>query len=75
MWMGAPGFRFYLPAAVRFIRNNSGDTSEFVAHFASTLEFRLDHEPNELKAVAVQLVELCDYLIENWSRFEDGTAA
>lgn len=74
MWMGAVAFRFYLPAAARFIQN-AGDVSDFVAHFASTLEFRLEYEAQELTPVAPQLIELCDYLLQHWSTFEEGTAA
>jgi hypothetical protein len=75
MWMGAPAFRFYLPAVARFIQHETGDISDFVAHFAGTLEFRLEYEARELTPVAPQLVELCDYLLEHWSRFEKGTTA
>ncbi len=73
MWMGTAAFRFYLPAVVRFVRHETADISDFVAHFARTLEFRLEHEPQELAPVATQLAELCDYIIEHWSRFEAGS--
>lgn len=75
LWMGAPAFRFYLPAVARFIQHTTTDISDFVAHFASTLESRLEHEAQELTPVATQLVELCDYIFEHWSRFEEGAAA
>jgi hypothetical protein len=74
MWMGAAAFRYYLPAAVQFIRSEAAD-SDFVAHFSGTLEFRLEHEPEGLIPVAEQLVALCRYVIEHWSRFEDVTDA
>ena len=73
MWMGAQAFCFYLPAVVRFVRQETADISDFVAHFAGTLEFRLEHEPQELAPVATQLAELCGYITEHWSRFEAGS--
>ena len=73
MWMGAAAFRFYLPAVVRFVRHEAADISDFVAHFAGTLEYRLEHEPQELAPVATQLAELCDYIIEHWPSLEAGT--
>jgi hypothetical protein len=74
MWMGAVAFRYYLPAVVQFVRSEAAtDDSDFVAHFASTLAFRLEHEPQELQPVAEQLSELCRYIVEHWSRFESGS--
>ena len=75
MWMGAPAFRFYLPAVFQFIRLAEVDSSGFVSHFASTLEYRLENEPTEMIPIAPQLAELCGYIIENWSRFSEGAAA
>ena len=76
MWMGPVAFRYYLPAVVRFVRSEAAtDDSDFIAHFASTLESRLEHEPQELQPVAEQLVTLCGYIVEHWSRFESGAEA
>ena len=72
-WMGPRPFRFYLPAAIRFIRHETDDISGFIALFAGTLEFRLEHEAQKLKPVAAQLVELCDFLLEQWSKYGTGT--
>ena len=74
MWMGTVAFRYYLPAVARFIRSEAAD-EDFVAHFSGTLKFRLEYEPRELAPVADQLAALCDYIIEHWSRFEDGMEA
>ena len=74
MWMGIAAFRYYLPAAVRYIRGEAAD-SDFVACFSGTLEFRLEYESQGLAPVAEQLVALCDYVLEHWSRFEDGADA
>ncbi|MBX3451499.1 MAG: hypothetical protein KF777_18165 [Planctomycetaceae bacterium] len=76
MWMGPAAFRYYLQAVVQFVRSESASASpEFIAHFAKTLEFRLEYEPRELQPVAEQLVVLCRYVTENWSRFEAGCEA
>ena len=75
MWMGAPAFRFYLPAVLQFVRQQKGDISDFISHFAGTLEFRLEHEADELRPVASQLSDFCSYIIEHWSRFREGTEA
>jgi len=76
MWMGPVAFRFYLPAVSQFIRSTAAqDESDFIAHFASTLEHRLEHEPVELQPVAKLLVDLTSYVVENWSRFEVGAEA
>ena len=75
MWMGAPAFRFYLPAVFQFVRHQTGDISDFISHFAGTLEFRLEHEAGELTPVASQLAEFCSYIIDHWSRFSEGTEA
>jgi hypothetical protein len=76
LWMGIVAFRFYLPAAIRFIKQETnGEHPDFVAHFASTLESRLENEATQLSPVANQLVDVCDYIIQNWSRFEEGAEA
>ncbi len=74
MWMGVVAFRYYLPAVVQFVRSEAAtDDSDFIAHFASTLEFRLEYEAQELQPVAAQLADLCRYIVEHWSRFESGS--
>lgn len=75
MWMGTPAFRFYLPAVFQFVRHGTDDISDFVSHFAATLEFRLEYEADELTPVASQLAEFCSYIVEHWSRFSEGAEA
>jgi len=76
MWMGPVAFRYYLPAVVQYIqRDEAKDESDFIAHLASTFEFRLEHEPQELSPVAEQLVALCGYIMEHWPKFESGADA
>lgn len=74
MWMGAVAFRYYFPAVVQFVHSEAAtDDSDFMAHFASTLEFRLEYESPELQPVAEQIADLCRYVVEHWSRFESGS--
>jgi hypothetical protein len=73
MWMGASAFRFYVPAALQYVRRSTDDVSEFVSWLASTLEFRLKYDADELTPVASQLAEFCRYVIEHWSRFGEDT--
>jgi hypothetical protein len=76
LWMGIVAFKFYLPAAIQFIKQEtSGEHSDFVAHFSGTLESKLENESKELVSVANQLVDVCDYIIQNWQRFEEGAEA
>jgi hypothetical protein len=75
MWMGAPAFRYYLPAVFLYVRHTTGDISDFLSYFAGTLAFRVKCEPDELTTVASQLAEFCGYVLENWSRFGRGTEA
>lgn len=76
MWMGPVAFRYYLGAVVQFIRSEaSKDDSDFIAHFCGTLEFRLEHEPQELHAAVENLGTLCTYVVEHWSKFEAGADA
>lgn len=76
MWMGGVAFRYYLPAVSRFIQSDAAENDvDFIAHFASTLEFRLAREPHELQPIAEQLVGVCDYVAEHWLRFGSGADA
>ena len=70
MWMGSAAFRYYFPAADRFIRSDAatGEVS-FISGVAYTLEYRLEYEPLELFPIALQLEQLCLYVIEHWLRF------
>jgi len=71
MWMGPVAFRFYVQSAIRYIQSEaaSGD-SDMINCFADTLEFRLEHESQELQPVAVQLATICGYVLVNLDRFD-----
>ena len=56
MWMGTVAFRYYLPAVFGFVRSDAAtDDSDFIAHCASTLESRLEHESAQLRHLASSL--------------------
>ncbi len=60
-------------AVIPFIHSDAAtDNSDFIAYFAGMLEFRLEHEPQELVPVAGQLAALCAYVTEHWASFQKG---
>jgi hypothetical protein len=69
--MGASAFRFYVQAAINYIRSDSatGD-SEIISCFASMLAFRLEHEAAELQPIALWLANICGYIVEHYGRFD-----
>lgn len=71
MWMGPVAFRYYVTAAIRYIRSAAaaGD-SDMINCFAGFLEFRIVHEPEELIPVADQLASACSDIIEQYNRFD-----
>lgn len=75
LWMGPVAFRFYVQAAIRFIRSDHGAfQSDFINGLRSTLSFRLEQEPlEELTPIAEQLAAICQYIVEYWAKFDaDG---
>lgn len=72
LWMGPVAFRFYLPAAIRFIvSDHAALQSGFIKQFCDTLSLRLVHELfAELVPVAEQLADICDYIVGHWSKFD-----
>jgi len=70
MFMGVSAFRFYVQAAISYIRSDSssGD-SDIINCFAGILESRLEHEARELRPVALLLAGICGYIIEHYERF------
>jgi hypothetical protein len=71
MWMGPAAFRFYVQAAIRYIRSEAATGDHAIAScMAMILEFRLEHESAELVPIAGQLASICGYIIENYERFD-----
>jgi hypothetical protein len=71
MVMGVPAFRFYVPAAVRYIQSDAatGD-SDAASCFAGLLEHRLEFDAEELVAVAPLLASACRHILEHYDRFD-----
>jgi hypothetical protein len=70
MFMGISAFRFYVQAAIRFIKSDAaaGD-SDIVSCFGMILEHRLEYESAEMVAVADQLASICEYVLERREQF------
>src|SRR6476659_4855107 len=71
MWMGPVAFRYYVTAIIRYIQSEaaSGDP-DIINCFAGLLEFRLEHEPNELRPIMDQLSSICRYVVERYQKFD-----
>ena len=71
MWMGPVAFRYYVHAAIQFIRGlDAGHVQgEFITGFAGTVRHRLQYEAHELAPVATELAGICGYIVEHWPRF------
>lgn len=70
MFMGASAFRFYVQAAISYIRSDSAtDDHAIVSCLASILEHRLEYEAAELVSIASQLALICGYIVEHYERF------
>jgi hypothetical protein len=71
MWMGPRAFGYYVQAAIRYMRSgNALGDSDAVDSFATTLEFRLDIERDELRPVAADLADACRYMFDNFASFD-----
>jgi hypothetical protein len=70
MFMGPIAFRFYVQAAINYIRSDAakGD-SDIINCFAGILEHRLEFEAEELVPVAPQLASICAYILQRYDRF------
>jgi hypothetical protein len=56
MFMGPVAFRFYVPAAIRFLLSPESDFHSDAAYaFCDLIEYRLDHEPDSILSVAEDL--------------------
>ena len=60
MWMGGPGFCYYVKAAICYIKSESaiGD-SDAILCFEGSIGFQLEYYPNKIKPVADLLAEAC----------------
>jgi hypothetical protein len=71
MHMGPVAFRFYFPAADRYVRSNHarGDSST-VSHLADILELRIRYEELELAPIAESLGKFCSDVAASIDRFD-----
>jgi hypothetical protein len=70
MWMGPVAFRYYVPAAIRYIKSDAAaEDSDIINCFAGLLEFRLKYESAELAPIAEQLATICNHITEHYERF------
>ena len=69
--MGPLAFRFYVPAAVKYIQSDAalGD-SDAINCFIGMLELRWNHERKDLLPMVQQLSSACTFVLENYSRFD-----
>lgn len=69
MSMGPVAFRYYILAAIRYLRNESATGQvAFVTGFILALELRLQDEPEELVPIADELAAICGYIIKQYDR-------
>ncbi|HXE42977.1 MAG TPA: hypothetical protein VN516_08125 [Candidatus Baltobacteraceae bacterium] len=72
MWMGPVAFRFYVPAAIRYLQSeHSNGDSDAISCFVSLLEFRWENEPQEVRPIAAELAAALSYIVENHKKFDD----
>lgn len=70
MFMGATAFRFYVQAAINYIRSEAAtDDSAIISCFATLLEYRLEYEEEDLRLVAGLLASICRYIAEHYDNF------
>lgn len=71
MFMGPVAFRFYVQAAINYIRSedSTGD-ADMISCFAAILEHRLEFEGAELVVIARQLASICAYMVQHYDRFD-----
>jgi hypothetical protein len=75
MWMGPVAFRYYVQAAINYIQSPAATGDDcMIDCFAMLLEFRLEHERQELLPIAQFLVNACRYIITNYRRFNEADA-
>ena len=72
MFMGPVAFRYYIPAACRFLRSQLPDADPpMIFDFAGVLQHRLEFDPNEMTSVAVELADLCAEILARFTRFDE----
>lgn len=62
MWMGPKAFCFYLPAVLIYLRSEADE--DLVSCIASVIEFRLDHDADEIRASFPTISAVCATAVE-----------
>lgn len=71
MFMGPIGFRYYVFAAMNYLRSGAAEAdSDMASCFAGLLEYRIQFELKELSAIAGDLASICRYMVDNYAKFE-----
>lgn len=70
MWMGPVAFRYYVRAAINYIKSDSSRGDPEVWSLDCPLAYLLEIDPDSLLPIAGLLEDACDYLLNNQSKFE-----
>lgn len=71
MWMGPVAFRYYVKAAMWYIQSEASKAdSGMINGFVGVLEFHRHLNPEELRPVAMELSSICNYIIQNYDKFD-----
>jgi hypothetical protein len=62
MWMGPKALCFYLPAVLEYLQKQAD--ADLVACIASVLDFRLDHDAEELRPSFPTIEGICGHLLD-----------
>ncbi len=72
MFMGIIAFRYYISAALRYVRSQLPDAHPpMIFGIAGTIAFRLEFEQGELRPVAAELATFCGEILERFTRFDE----
>lgn len=70
LWMGAPAFRYYVLAFIRYIRSvHSRDDPDAINCFAGLLEQRSEHAA-DVAPIAGELTDACHYILKHYDKFD-----
>lgn len=70
MWMGPNAFRYYIPAAIRYLEDPQCRDACAVRCFTSVIDSRLHDDPHEVRPIARELHTAFDYLSARAAEFE-----
>lgn len=69
--MGPAAFRFYVPAAIAYVRSADADRdSDVINYLASSFQRHLQYNRTEFVSLAPSLANFCSYVASNIERFD-----